>query len=189
LGDERSTSWVDISQAIGGIATAGALIFVGFQTIQTRKQTRLMQEQIGRAWIGTEKGGISITPDPPLSPRLLVSFKNYGNVPAKVIKWRAKSNTAPLPTFTEFKEELLTSISFEFGELGQYVFPDKTMQIPLSHVEGLPGGLPKGGSFRGKPWVGIVLEYEDVHRSKGEYGFILDLMVGGGISKIDEWFG
>jgi hypothetical protein len=37
------TSWVDISQAIGGWATAGALIFVGFQTILTRKQTHTTQ--------------------------------------------------------------------------------------------------------------------------------------------------
>lgn len=35
--DKTSTSWVDISPAIGGWATVGALIFVGFQTIQTRK--------------------------------------------------------------------------------------------------------------------------------------------------------
>jgi hypothetical protein len=38
--------WVDFSQAIGGLATAGALIFVGFQTRETRKQTRLTQQQL-----------------------------------------------------------------------------------------------------------------------------------------------
>jgi hypothetical protein len=39
-------SWIEISQAIGGIATAVALFFIGFQSIETRKQTSLTQRQI-----------------------------------------------------------------------------------------------------------------------------------------------
>jgi hypothetical protein len=39
-------SWIDISQAIGGIATAVALLFVGFQSIEIRRQTTLTQRQI-----------------------------------------------------------------------------------------------------------------------------------------------
>jgi hypothetical protein len=43
-----TTTQVDVSQVISGFATLRALIFVGFQFKQTRKQTRLMQ---GRSWI------------------------------------------------------------------------------------------------------------------------------------------
>lgn len=39
-------SWIDISQAIGGIATAVALFFVAYQAKQTRKQTSLTQQQL-----------------------------------------------------------------------------------------------------------------------------------------------
>jgi ABC-type antimicrobial peptide transport system permease subunit len=172
-------SWVDTAQAIGGIATAGALIFVGSQFFETRKQTSLMQ---GRAWIGVNEeknGGISMSPGPDSSQEeknLLVSFKNYGNAPAKLIKWRAKYNTTSILT-AEFMEDLLRSKSELGGELGQYVLPGKTSEILFSQIEALPGGLPKGSSgalnFKGKPWVGIALEY-DAYGSKGEYSFILE---------------
>ena len=40
--------WVDFSQAVGGLATAGALVFVGYQSMQSRNQTRLTQKQINQ---------------------------------------------------------------------------------------------------------------------------------------------
>ena len=58
---------------ISGFATAGALIFVGFQSIQTRKQTRIMQE---RGWIGTEESGMSKDE----YRGMIVRLRNYGNV-------------------------------------------------------------------------------------------------------------
>ena len=48
LDDKKSTSWIDISQAIGAIPSAVALFFVGFQTTQSRKQMGLTQQEIGQ---------------------------------------------------------------------------------------------------------------------------------------------
>jgi hypothetical protein len=189
------TYWVDVSQAIGGIATAGALIFVGINTLLTRKQIRLMQEQVGRAWIGTEKGGISVTDifDGPVD--LIVRYKNYGNVPAKLLNWRSKSYLAgkgkPKPK-SEIKDEVLASKHRE--SLGQYVFPDNTTQISLTIDEVVDATAPTTHSNDEDAYlVGISIEYEDVHHIRGEYGFIMLLESlgerGFQVSKINEWFG
>jgi hypothetical protein len=72
------TFWVETAQVISGFATLGALIFVGAQSMQIRKQTRIMQ---GRGWIGAvEESWITES-----EHDIIVSLTNYGNVISKVL--------------------------------------------------------------------------------------------------------
>lgn len=184
-------SWVDISQAIGGLATAAGLIFVGIATFQTRKQTRLLQEQVGRAWIGTEPGGVTLDSWSP--PGLVVSFKNFGNVPAKLSNWKSKLGDRNIVVVEEshvyeLKRDVRESKAGK--TLGQYVFPGNTAKITLLDVDGFAkiyGEDPNPNDAI----IGVVIEYEDVNRLKAEYGFILRVIHRTRsefvISKIYEW--
>jgi hypothetical protein len=182
--------WVDVSQAIGAYATAGALIFVGVQTLLTRKQTRLMQEQVGRAWIGSEKEGISIIYD---TDRLAVHCKNYGNVPSKLSNYRAKIHEVILgdnlhDVSNQIKNEIIAKKGSIFFPLREYVFPDNITELTLYFR---PYSRQDQPTFQqGREYiVGVVIEYEDAHRIRGDYGFIVHLSRKGEVSIDNEWFG
>jgi hypothetical protein len=89
--DERSTSlsfWVDICQAIGGIATVGALIFIGFQTLLTQKQIAQTREEIALAKSGFFKLDLECSYEENEGKKYIVSktlLKNTSRNPTIVV--------------------------------------------------------------------------------------------------------
>ena len=68
--DDFTTLWLGLMQAVGGLAAAGALIFVGFQMLYTKRQVSIMEGEHNltlRPWIYRD-------PDPPDPPN-----PNVGN--------------------------------------------------------------------------------------------------------------
>jgi hypothetical protein len=102
--------------------------------------------------------------------------------------WRSQFYPADDKIESQIRDEVMTS---KVGtSLGKYVFPGNTMEILLK-VHTFPYSLAS------KYLVGIVIEYEDVHHARGEYGFIVHLHPGISsvrqkwvwqVSKVDEWF-
>ena len=74
--------WVDYFQAIGGLATAITLGFLGYQAILSKKQTALIQEQIG-TWIGASTESLNNPKVRKEGDRLVLYCKNYGNIPLR----------------------------------------------------------------------------------------------------------
>lgn len=166
------TFWVDVSQVISGFATLGALTFIGFQSIQTRKQTRIMQ---GRGWIGAaEENWITES-----EHDIVVSLTNYGNVISKVlaIKFLVKE-----------PEKFFSNADME--KKGTQVYPEELPIFPNKERKfRIPGEKIFGKTSRGCIKVG----YEDAFGTNGEYGLIIKVNEGESSNrsfiKTAEWFG
>jgi hypothetical protein len=165
------TFWVETAQVISGFATLGALIFVGAQSMQIRKQTRIMQ---GRGWIGAvEESWITES-----EHDIIVSLTNYGNVISKVlaIKFLVKET-----------EEFFSSADME--KKGTQVYPEELPIFPDKQRKFLiPGEKIFGKTSR----VCIKIDYEDAYGTKGEYGLIIKVNEGEpsnrSFNKTAEWF-
>jgi hypothetical protein len=175
--DFTQHSWVDIGEGIGGWTTAAALIFVGLAFFQTRKQTHLMQQSIGRAWIG---GGTDPRTERKIVrnvDRLVLYCKNYGQLPARVSGVRSAISESQLTK--------LQLRSAQENPLKQIIFPDNQGEFTSQKVD--------IKSHEDKTiWIGFIVRYEAISQSVGEYGIIgtyVSSHVGAAyFEHTDEWF-
>jgi hypothetical protein len=176
--DLTQHSWVDIGEGIGGWTTAAALIFVGLAFFQTRKQTHLMQQSIGRAWIGGGTDPLTQCKIAIRVDRLILYCKNYGQLPARVSGIRSAINESQLTK--------LQLRSAQENPLKQIIFPDNQGDFTTIQKVDIKSHEDK------TIWIGFIVRYEATSESVGEYGIIgtyVSSQVGAAYFKqTDEWF-
>jgi hypothetical protein len=89
--DQAIVNW---TQIISGFATAGALVFIWYQSRQTKRQLEMAQHQMDntlRPWIALDINGI--TND---NGKLNIRFKNAGQLPAISVQISAEISLVPL---------------------------------------------------------------------------------------------
>lgn len=143
---------------IGNVATAGALVFLWYQSRQTQQQIKQTQEQTKyvreemestlRPWIGVSE--INVVPN----GKVLFQIKNYGRIPAKIPRIRNMFSS------TRIEREDLRSHKLENIEM--MIFPDATAFYALKIPEHRPDSQ----------YVGVLFEYEYGNNKSGEYGVI-----------------
>jgi hypothetical protein len=171
-------SWVEYFQAIGGLATAIALGFLGYQAILSKKQTGLIQEQIGRAWIGASTESLNSPKVRKEGDRLVLYCRNYGNIPAKTVWVKSAISESEIKDSDIHTKSLTKTLIFPGHErnfsTGNYPFPARPFQETSI-------------------WFGFIVRYEVPHsRDKGEYGilgkFVTNQTGAAYPSDTDEWF-
>lgn len=170
--------WVDYFQAIGGLATAIALGFLGYQAILSKKQTGLIQEQIGRAWIGASTESLNEPKVRKEGDRLVLYCKNYGSIPAKIV-W-VKSAIS--------ESEVKDSDIHAKSHTKTLIFPGHERNFSTGDYPSPPRPFQETGI-----WIGFIVRYDVPHsRNKGEYGilgkFFTNQTGAAYPSDTDEWF-
>jgi hypothetical protein len=169
--------WVDYSQAIGGIATAIALGFIGIQTFTSRKQTALMQEQIGRAWIG---GAIDSTRRSKVryeNDRFVLRCKNYGKIVARISWTKSVIGKFPL-TKSDINKRPKNPTK-------KIIFPDHEEEFSTNENIGIDKSTEDV-----EIWFGFIVRYEG-NSNPGEYGIVGKYVRKnrlGSFIHLDEWF-
>jgi len=155
--DDLSTFVFALVGAIGSVATAGALVFLWYQSRQTQKQIQLTQEQTNytreemdstlRPWIGIS--------DVQIQANEFVTFdvKNHGRIPARLVRRRSVFDK------TKISKDQLRSTKAEDSDI--LLFPDATQK--MSSI------LPEEPEYQ---YVAIMIEYEYANNKHGEYGLI-----------------
>ena len=141
-----------LAGAVGNIATALALYFVYRQSRTTQEQTLLTSQEMKstlRPWIAVSK--IQANPH----NRVVFDIKNYGRVPAKIMRMRTGASRETIE-----EEELR---SHETQDFKMMVFPDATTHYILD----ISGVLPYS------EYLGVLFEYEyGDNKKRGDYGVI-----------------
>jgi hypothetical protein len=162
--DDTFAFWFALIGAIGSAATAGALIFVGYQTSQTRKQIQQTQEQTKQAqeqtrlirkemettlrpWLGFGEWGVE-------DDHTNIEIKNYGRVAAKVFRSYEILSSKEI-TFEEIRSISPRSMNYYM------VFPNNIDKYQFLLSE------PPDGYF-----VGLLIKYTYDANIEGESGII-----------------
>lgn len=163
------THWVDFSQAIGGLATAGTLVFVGYQTMLTRKQTRQTQEQMDaklRPWVGNvdDKSPSIWTNEQIVS----VYLTNWGDIPASPCDMKG------IITANKIRKEDIFALEPTEGGL---IMPKREYEWRIQNDDEVPIPMTEADQF----FVGFLIEYgfgisKEARRhgisKKGTFGFV-----------------
>jgi hypothetical protein len=175
--DETAPWWLDILTAAGGAATAAALFVVAYQAKLTRRQTDLMQQSIGRAWIGggaDPRFGLKVVRN---VDRLVLYCKNYGQLPAR-ISW-VKS------TISESQLNELQVRTAPENPSEQIIFPNHQVEFSTRQKVDIKHHEDK------IIWVGFIVRYEATSESVGEYGIMEKYIsgpAGAYFEQTGEWF-
>jgi hypothetical protein len=156
--------------ALGNGATALALFFIWKQSRLAEQQAHMTREELEvtlpRPWVGTTN--ISYTPD---TKEMQIFFKNFGQIPAKVMRLIAKDSDL-YPSRKDIADgyERSTEITL-FPEQ-----PEKSYNVPATG--------------KALPFVGFILEYEySSKKKKGIYGVIYEYFPNSNrFATKDEWF-
>lgn len=155
-----------VAGAVGSIATAAALFFLGWQALLTRAQLRTR-----RAWIASSKITIEFN-------QVVFFCRNYGELPAKILF--TKSAVSDTTQLTE------TDIRAAQGNLETtIIFPDNEHLFHASGSVEIPAFQEK------RIWFGFIVEYKSISGSIGEYGVIGEVhqtRIASETSKAREWF-
>lgn len=165
-----------LTGAAGSIATAAALFFVGWQVILTRNQVRLTREQLGRAWISAEN--IEVEYD-----QVCSSFKNYGQLPAKILGVHSCVSTITHLTEPEIRAAATSARTYK-----PMIFPNREYKfshpLPAKHTAHQEITI----------WFGFIVEYEYRRINEietDEYGVIGEIRwmeSGAQEMSVEEWF-
>lgn len=172
-------SWIDVSQAIGGLATAAALFVIWFQARMTSRQTHIMEEQLGRAWIGP---GSDIRTGQKISVnfnRLILHCKNYGQQPAEIL-W-----TKSIISNSEVTESIIRATSE--SPTDTIIFPNYPGEFQTGSDINIPVRPPQEVVI----WFGFIVRYLVRTKDEGEYGIIGKFhfnLVGSWPEQTKEWY-
>jgi hypothetical protein len=164
-----------LAGAAGSIATAAALFFVGWQVILTRNQVRLTREQIGRAWI--RAANIKVEFD-----QVILSCKNYGHLPAKILGVQAC-----VSTMAQLTEPDIRAASTSARTYMPMIFPNSEYEFPHP----LPVKLMAYQEITF--WFGFIVQYEYRRSNEietdeyGVLGEIRRMKTGAQEMSVEEW--
>jgi hypothetical protein len=176
------TYWFDVAQAVGGIATAGALVFVALQTRQTRNQTEIMREQLGRAYLGAAINPVTKSPDIAYYKQrnmIHLTLKNYGQPPANVLCYLSEVTSKKEITEEEIRKSIHSS-----PPINQTIFPTVERPADVYLGDTISADVKENITF-----IGVIFQYgyyKFKDQKKGEYGFIIQIQ-GNTWSLHKEW--
>lgn len=142
--------YLGIVQAVGALATAGALIFVGLQYLHTRQEKEITL----RPWLGVnEELRFNEKKD-----RADVNLQNYGKTPGK-IEYLKQITDEERFTSADFKSDKFKASNGYMSENHNKIilFPTAKNRISM-RVNGL-----------NTRWVGILAEYTYSKNKKGKF--------------------
>ena len=142
-------------QSVGGAATAGALVFVGMQTLLMRRQ----MNSSFRPWLGVYQEGLVEQS----SNQLLLRVTNYGSLPSTSLRilWKDSQGTIN-------RNDIKSLDTFHDHEVNA-IFPNQIWEKTLPIEGSLLDSAKKGETSL---FIAVLINYKYANNRSGEYGII-----------------